>query len=106
MGGIWDKIKVAFERAQEKALEIAKEAATKTKEQASIATIKIEIAQTEKEIQKNLLQIGSIVYDKIKGGEESVSAKLEEIISRVEKIKELEEKLEDLKKTLKSTKEQ
>ncbi len=98
MPTLWDKVKINFEKMTDTALELAREAAQKTKEQAAIATIKLDLAKTEREITKNLAKIGDEVVCQLK--EKGNIAKNETIEKLFNEIKELEKKLEENKRIL------
>ena len=104
MADIWEKLKVSFDKISEKALELAKEAAEKTQEQAAVAAVKIEIMKIEKNITEKLAKIGSYVYEQIKEGKSL--EKTDEIEKLVDEIKELEVKLKEYKDTLEKKKEE
>ncbi len=102
MADLWEKLKVGFDRVSEKAMELAKEAAEKTQEQAAVAAVKIEIMKIEKSITERLARIGSEVYEQLKDGKEL--NKTNEIEKLVKEIQDLEEKLKNYKNTLETKK--
>lgn len=98
MADIWEKLKASFDKISEKALELAKEAAEKTQEQAAVAAVKIEIMKIERSMTERLAKIGSMVYEQIKEGKKL--EKTEEMEKLVNELKELEAKLKEFKDTL------
>ncbi len=102
MTDIWEKIKVSFDRVSEKALELAKEAAEKTQEQAAVAAVKIEIMKLEKNITEKLAKMGSLVHEVLKEGKDLKAT--EELKRLSEEITEFENKLNEFKETLEKKK--
>ena len=104
MADIWEKLKASFDKVSEKALELAKEAAEKTQEQAAVAAVKIEIMKIEKSMTEKLAKIGSVIYEQIKEGRDL--EKTEEMEKLVNELKELEAKLKEYKDTLEKSREE
>ncbi len=104
MADIWEKLKASFDKVSEKALELAKEAAEKTQEQAAVAAVKIEIMKIEKNMTEKLAKIGSMIYEQIKEGKDL--EKTEEMEKLVKELKELEAKLKEYKDTLEKSREE
>ncbi len=102
MTDIWEKIKASFDRVSEKALELAKEAAEKTQEQAAVAAVKIEIMKLEKNITEKLAKMGSLVHEVLKEGKDLKAT--EELKRLSEEITEFENKLNEFKETLEKKK--
>lgn len=102
MADIWEKIRANFDKISEKAMELAKEAAEKTQEQAAVAAVKIEIMKLEKNITAKLAEMGSIIHNQLKEGDKINTT--EELKTLSKEVMELEEKLKEFKETLEKKK--
>lgn len=91
--GFWDNVNDELKKAVE-------EGWTVVKENAKAGKLRYRAHTLQKEAQKHLSEIGSIVYDSVKFGKQENPATGQDVISLVDKIKKLEQQTEALQQEI------
>ena len=96
MASLWNDIKKNLggwaAKAADKATEFSRDAAEKAEELTRLGKVKLDIFQINREIEKQFVKLGGIVYDMVSEQKKNIESS-ESIISLVEEIRNLEKKL-------------
>lgn len=108
MTSLWNDVKKNLgewaSKAAGKAVEFSRDAADKAEELTKLGKVKLDIFQTNREVEKQFTKLGGIVYDLISDKKTNIEAD-EKVVASVKVIQNLEKALREKENEYKNIKE-